>query len=253
MQTFKERLMSEYPENVNEIYVGGCLRCPYQYKYETLEESQKNCKFNRGKGCEYCWNRVIPESREGGKMKFKAGDKVRVRDWDDMAKEFGITKNWDINLPIVPFNQSMSRLCGRVVTIKCVYNNCYSVQENSYNWTDDMFYPAYFTINDLKDGDMLKVKQGNIYMWLNGKARSLTGGIGNVNEDLTNNSDHDFDIVEIRDSKNCKESIANLFKHYNDLPIIWKIGKVKKNVSVEEIDKLLRKKYPDVDEFILDV
>ena len=252
MQTFKERLMSEYPEYVNEIYIGGCWRCPYNYGFETYEESKKNCRCNGGKGCEYCWNRTISE-REDSKMKFKAGDKVRVREWDDMAEEFGVTKNGDINTPIVTFAQSMKRLCKKVVTIKCVYDNYYIMQENNYDWTDDMLYPVNFTINDLKDGDMLKVKQGNIYMWLNGKARSLTDGIGNVNEDLTNNATHDFDIVEIRDSKNYKESIANLFKHYNGLPIIWKRVKVKKNVSVEEIDKLLRKEYPDIDEFILDV
>lgn len=251
MQTFKDRLMSEYPEYVNEIYIGGCWRCPYNYGFETYEESKKNCRCNGGKGCEYCWNRVIPE-REDSKMKFKAGDKVRVREWDDMAEEFGVTKNGDINTPIM-FSKSMRELCGKIVTICEVHNDSYSIFDSLCSWIDEMLYPANFTINDLKDGDMLKVKKGNKYMWLNGKARSLTGGIGDVNEDLTNNSDHDFDIVEIRDSKNCKESIANLFKHYNDFPIIWKRGKMKRNVSMEEIDKLLRKEYPDVDEFILDV
>ena len=234
--------------NVDEKYIGGCCRCPYNYGFETYEKSKKY----GGKGCEYCWNRTISES-DGGKMKFKSGDKVRVREWDDMLEEFGRTVGGSINLPVVMLNPSMRRLCGKVVTIKCVYNNCYSTQENDYNWTDDMLYPANFTINDLKDGDMLKVKKGNKYMWLNGKARSLTGGIGDVNEDLTNNSDSDFDIVEIRDSKNCRESITNLFKHYNDFPTIWKREKVKRDVSMEEVDKLLRKEYPDVDEFILDV
>lgn len=254
MQTFKERLMCEHPEYVDEKYAGGCMLCPHQYRYEKMKESIKNCEINGGKGCGYCWNRMIPEipEEESVKMKFKAGDKVRVRDWDDMKEEFGTTKNGDINLSTV-FTKSMSKLCGNIVTIRGVYRGFYLINNNNCEWTDEMFYPANFTINDLKDGDMLKVKKGNKYMWLNGKARSLTGGIGDVNEDLTNNSDHDFDIVEIRDSKNCKESIANLFKHYNDFPIIWKRRKVKKNVSMKEIDKLLRKEYPDVDEFILDV
>ena len=60
--TFKEKLAMEHPERVDILYAGGCSNCPYFYGYETHDESVKNCIRNKGKGCDYCWNREIPES-----------------------------------------------------------------------------------------------------------------------------------------------------------------------------------------------
>lgn len=58
--TFKERLQIEHPEHINENYIGGCNGCPDHYNYETLAESEANCRWCGGKGCEYCWSREIP-------------------------------------------------------------------------------------------------------------------------------------------------------------------------------------------------
>lgn len=50
-------------------------------------------------------------------MKYKVGDKVRVRQWDDMAKEFGESFG-SIDIPHFYFPRSMEKYCGEVVTIE---------------------------------------------------------------------------------------------------------------------------------------
>ena len=52
---------------------------------------------------------------------FKVGDRVVVRDWDDMAKEYGADK-WG-NIPKdSQFTDGMRHLCGRTATVKSVEN-----------------------------------------------------------------------------------------------------------------------------------
>lgn len=58
------------------------------------------------------------------KNKFKVGDRVRIRQWDDMVKEFGL-----INGCRIPFTKTcgttftvdMKHLCGRTATITRIY------------------------------------------------------------------------------------------------------------------------------------
>lgn len=49
--------------------------------------------------------------------KFKVGDRVRIRQWDDMAKEFGIDWDGDISMPPPTFTKDMKYLCGRTATV----------------------------------------------------------------------------------------------------------------------------------------
>ena len=50
------------------------------------------------------------------KPKFKVGELVRIRQWDDMEKEFGLDADGDINCR-VQFVQSMKYLCGKYAEI----------------------------------------------------------------------------------------------------------------------------------------
>ena len=73
-------------------------------------------------------------------MKYKVGDKVKVRQWDDMVDEFGLDDE-DIDMKYY-FLQEMKDFCGRIVTIKNVVGDIYEIIEdvnNNYCWTDDMF------------------------------------------------------------------------------------------------------------------
>lgn len=72
-------------------------------------------------------------------MRYKVGDKVRVRQWDDMAKESGLNDCGDINNG---FTQSMEHFCGRIYEIYKVYNYYYILKDESivFDWcfTDEM-------------------------------------------------------------------------------------------------------------------
>lgn len=65
---FKEKLALEHPDFVNDIFKGGCKGCPCDYGYEKDTKSVKNCKDMGGEGCEYCWNRKIPGTKEKKKV-----------------------------------------------------------------------------------------------------------------------------------------------------------------------------------------
>lgn len=53
-------------------------------------------------------------------MRYKVGDKVRVRQWDDMAKEFGVNNG---NIPIngCLFVKEMKQYCGRITNLQNLY------------------------------------------------------------------------------------------------------------------------------------
>ena len=58
--TCREKLKMEHPEYINEIWAGGCFRCPSDYEYLPKPEY---CP-DPGSGwdaCERCWDREIPE------------------------------------------------------------------------------------------------------------------------------------------------------------------------------------------------
>ena len=76
-------------------------------------------------------------------MRYKVGDKVRVRQWDDMAKEFGECLD-AIDTPFCLFVSSMKVYCGLVYEIAEVYGRCYELKSNEkpdikkWYFTDDM-------------------------------------------------------------------------------------------------------------------
>lgn len=80
-------------------------------------------------------------------MKFKTGDKVRVKSWEQLVNEFGLDKYGNIDTtPCV--NSEMKDYCDTVVTINECYSsiksscNCYRVYESIWEFSDDMLIPA---------------------------------------------------------------------------------------------------------------
>lgn len=78
-------------------------------------------------------------------MKYKVGDKVKVRKWEDMKKEFTLDSDGDIKLGCyIYFVKSMKKYCGKSVTIKETSIDdkyeIYKIEEDAHwNWSDDMF------------------------------------------------------------------------------------------------------------------
>jgi hypothetical protein len=49
----------------------------------------------------------------------KVGDKVTIRQWDDMAAEYGLDSDGDINAdPFLLFLRGMERYCGTTQTVR---------------------------------------------------------------------------------------------------------------------------------------
>lgn len=73
---------------------------------------------------------------------FKVGDRVRIRDWDDMEREYGTDSDGDINLPDVVFTRCMRHLCGRCATIRSIdsQDNIIALE----NWSDDSGNTGWF-------------------------------------------------------------------------------------------------------------
>ena len=80
-------------------------------------------------------------------MKYKVGDKVKIRKWDDMAAEFDVDFSGDIETPSFYFTREMEKFCGKIVTIKyqCVdtddeeYYEIVEDTDNEFCFSDDMF------------------------------------------------------------------------------------------------------------------
>lgn len=93
-------------------------------------------------------------------MRYKAGDKVRVRDWDDMVKEFGICGG-NITIPGCYFVDYMKKYCNCIVTIsELTIHDKYLVEEdsNGFYWCDEMF-ESLDSFDNALDEMMKKINQ----------------------------------------------------------------------------------------------
>lgn len=77
----------------------------------------------------------------------RVGQKYKVRSWDDMEREFGITKG--LTETYIPcrgdFILSMKKYCGTIVTVVSIdLYNFFRVQEDEgkYMWSMDMVKPT---------------------------------------------------------------------------------------------------------------
>jgi hypothetical protein len=101
-------------------------------------------------------------------MRFKVGDKVRVRQWNDMEREFGVNEKGNIAVYLI-FTRDMAKYCGKVVTIKSVLKDEYRIGKDKYkieedneefNWVEEMFDGYAFEY-----GEMVEVSNTK-FQWL---------------------------------------------------------------------------------------
>ena len=75
-------------------------------------------------------------------MKYKKGDQVTVRSWDDMVDEFGVDAAGDIKCRLA-FVTYMKKYCGKTFTIKKVKSNHYRlIGCKKWEFTDEMVEPT---------------------------------------------------------------------------------------------------------------
>lgn len=77
----------------------------------------------------------------GNNMKFKVGDKVRVRSLESMKKEFGVIDRWGGITN--GFTIGMKKYCGNIYEISAVHADYYSLKNcSSYWFIDNMLEPV---------------------------------------------------------------------------------------------------------------
>lgn len=94
--------------------------------------------------------------------RYKVGDKVRVREWDDMLKECG-GNDHAISCACI-FVDCMKPLCGKVFTVTEMKNDySYRLDGEAWSWafSDDMLYPAITYREYMKENYPEKVRDGN--------------------------------------------------------------------------------------------
>ena len=78
-------------------------------------------------------------------MKYKVKDKVKIKTWKEMEKEYGVSSYaGSIKCNYFYFVKDMEKAleklnCNRILTIDSVYAYFYGIKEmSSWNWSEDM-------------------------------------------------------------------------------------------------------------------
>lgn len=95
---------------------------------------------------------------------YNVGDKVTIRQWDDMAAEFGLDKYGGINVPKC-FTKDMKQYCGQTLSIVHIRHHAppifdsYYLDGSSKIFSSPMFeqsYPTVVCASTLTFDDLLK-------------------------------------------------------------------------------------------------
>lgn len=71
-------------------------------------------------------------------MKYKVGDKVIIRSWEDMARQFGVDSCGDIMVKHL-FTRYMRQYCGTTMTIERISGEKFYMKGSCYCFGTDMF------------------------------------------------------------------------------------------------------------------
>ena len=140
-------------------------------------------------------------------MKYKVGDKVKVRSDLKACEQYGA------NIA----TNSMERLAGKIVTISRVGYAHYLVEGMNYNWTDEMFEP----IEEMSAEELVKI-------------------IGNICE--VHNECGKCPFLEVRGEEYCVIGMGKNADKTLKIAEQWKEDHEKKPIETESIWYLLVKK-----------
>lgn len=242
--TFKEKLIQEHPEKAELAEFSITIGCPYFYGYESVESSACNCRLGGGNGCVYCWNRKIPEPE------LKVGDVVRIKDGLVENRKYG-------GIALLPDMNFLGT--GTIKSIRGSRNQFYDI--GAFTYTKEMLEKVEERRDDMeKEFTKADLKDGMVVEYRDGKRRIVAGevlyGLDGFTSlkthcnDLTY-SDSDLDIVKVYAQK--AASLNSLFKYPGK--IIWERQEepTTRDVSLEELNAILKEKYPDIDKFNLPI
>lgn len=108
---------------------------------------------------------------------FKVGDRVRIKSYDKMIKEYLIEKDGEsITLPVSRFDKDMKHLCGREATIASIYGEGMRVKLVDWNDKSGSLAWSYsiYMIEKVQDVEFEEYCQNDIEMLM--KACGSMGG-----------------------------------------------------------------------------
>lgn len=108
-------------------------------------------------------------------MRYKVGDKVRVRQWDDMVNEFGINEYENIKINFPHFAKGMKDCCGKefVITTANLKDKFYILDGSGWIFSDEMLEPVENKEMQIKDS-------GNRTTFATGAVRDMHAGKGRM-------------------------------------------------------------------------
>lgn len=86
---------------------------------------------------------------------FKVGDRVRIRDWDDMEREYGLDAFDSINGPEDVFSKGMKRVCGKLCVISSIEGQEVFLQDFD-GYPIDSLYSFYTWMLESEENEPLK-------------------------------------------------------------------------------------------------
>ena len=183
-------------------------------------------------------------------MNLKVGDKVTIRQWDDMAEEFGVDCHGDIECEAT-FTSEMRKYCGKTFTITDDRGYLYTLSDDSGNalkdsvfstpWTfsEDMFEKkTVFTKENLKSGMVAKLRDGGVCLLFGDKLIDEDGYIllDKYCEDLTCAVSSQLDIMAVYSTEHIKTLSDALTLNYTTL--VWeRVDKMTLEQVCEELGR----------------
>lgn len=120
------------------------------------------------------------------KNRFKVGDRVRIRQWDDMVKEFGLLDSGGIPFTKTcgtTFMDDMKHLCGRTATI--TYIN-YDTEKVELNFDDNSGNTDwYFYIGAIEGKEAMKMNKQKRIKELKKQIEKINAEINKLERDDT--------------------------------------------------------------------
>lgn len=106
----------------------------------------------------------------------------------------------------------------------------------------------------MKEGMLVEMRDGEKMLWINGLPRGIKNYSSAYNEDLTATINEDADIIRVGYPKKEANTISEMLD-FGFSEIIWERQKqpTTKDVSLDEINALLREKYPSIEHFNLPI
>lgn len=193
------------------------------------------------------------DTEKENEMKYKVGDRVRIKTWEKMVNEYGIDNEGDITVGgHLYVLKSMKEYCGNVYIIRDAGIDYKLVGIDTYSFNDYMIEQQELTKEDLKTGMIVEYRD---------KSRGVI--IGNtivepdtflstskLTDDLKCSDSHypDNDIMKVYEGKE-DHSFGNMLS--NSGKLIWQRYETRE-ISMDEAMKIIAKHIGTSDFKIID-